>query len=67
MMFISNINYFIFDSLYIMITYAKSLFYLGEELYTITYFQKEYPANFLYPSIYYMVFKYLYKVYYNFY
>lgn len=38
-----------------MITYAKSLYYSGNKLYTITYFQKEYPANFLYPSIYYMV------------
>jgi hypothetical protein len=44
--------------LYITITHAKSLYYLGNNFYTITYFQKEYPANFLYPSIYYLFGKY---------
>jgi hypothetical protein len=49
----SNLYY-----LYVVITHAKSLYYLGNNFYTITYFQKEYPANFLYPSIYYLFGKY---------
>jgi hypothetical protein len=51
--FDNNIYY-----LYITITHAKSLYYLGNNFYTITYFQKEYPANFLYPSIFFLFGKY---------
>jgi hypothetical protein len=35
-----------------------SSYYIGNTYYTITYFQKEYPANFLYPTIYYLFGKY---------
>lgn len=38
-----------------MITHAKSSYLIGNNYYAITYFQKEYPSNFLYPSIYYLV------------
>jgi hypothetical protein len=41
--------------LYILITHAKSSYLIGNHFYSITYFQKEYPSNFMYPSIFYLV------------
>lgn len=38
-----------------MIAHAKSSYLIGNNYYAITYFQKEYPSNFVYPSIYYLV------------
>jgi hypothetical protein len=44
--------------LYILITHAKTSYLIGNHFYAITYFQKEYPSNFLFPSIYYLFGKY---------
>jgi hypothetical protein len=41
--------------LYILIAHAKSSFLIGNHFYSITYFQKEYPSNFMYPSLFYLV------------
>ena len=43
---------------YIMITHAKSSYLIGNNFYTISFFQKEYTSNFLYPSIFYLFGKY---------
>lgn len=40
---------------YIMITHAKSSYLIGNSIYTIGFFQKEYTSNFLYPTIFYLV------------
>jgi hypothetical protein len=42
---------------YIMITHAKSSYLIGNSIYTISFFQKEYTSNFLYPTIFYLVIK----------
>lgn len=44
--------------LYILVTHAKTSYLIGNHFYAITYFQKEYPSNFLFPSIYYLFGKY---------
>lgn len=46
------------NSLYFLICHAKSCSLIGNHLYSITYFQKEYPSNFMFPSIYYLFGKY---------
>lgn len=41
-----------------MITHAKSSYLIGNNFYTISFYQKEYPSNFLYPTIFYLFGKY---------
>ncbi len=41
--------------MYVTILHTKSSYLIGNVSYTISFFQKEYPLNFYYPSIYYLV------------
>lgn len=45
--------------MYVVFIYAKSYHYLNNTLFTITLLQKEYPVNFMNPSIYFMVYLFL--------
>jgi len=42
----------------LIITHSKAAFLLGNSFYSISYYQKEFPSNFLFPSIYYLFGKY---------
>lgn len=62
--FYDNISSFSFenrnfvDYLYVVLTHAKSQYYLGNFTMAITFYQKELCCNFLYPSLYYLMGKY---------
>jgi hypothetical protein len=41
--------------IYVVISHSKAAYYIGNSIYSITFYQKEYLSNLLYPSLFYLV------------